>query len=327
MATAERLVDYYAFSPDVVDTVSEFAKRQSQYVTYQGFFHAMGIEGTQKLQSDGYLPVDVLDIRPKDYDPTTALIYHLPMANPLDPNQIYQLATVAATNPDRRIIATGNPSGPGYNSGLLTAKQRNDAAHGKFQAVVEPVLRFAEQQGITTVDEIGDSYGVDTAATAAAAGRYEVGKLICIEPASVKKRNLAKLALDFNSTAKPLGMYVAASNLPTFNEARKDSVSAAGYAMGLGRLTNLAIGRGLARGRFVAEMDDAFEHQKTMESTIIWGSESELAIDALMTNIVGGLQEQYGERVKAIRLPGQKHNLANDIHLQAALVLQSLRAA
>jgi len=46
-----------------------------------------------------------------------------------------------------------------------------------------------------------------------------------------------------------------------------------------------------------------------------------------MQAITGRLRRQYGtDRVKPIRLEGQKHALANDIHLQAALVLEGLAA-
>jgi hypothetical protein len=117
MTTSERLEGYYPFSPEVIDVVSEFAECQRHYSSYGDFFASLGIDETQKLQYDGYLPVEIVDIRPAEHDPEEAMIVHLAMANPLDPNQLYQVATIAGTNPDTRVVAVGNPSGGGITLG------------------------------------------------------------------------------------------------------------------------------------------------------------------------------------------------------------------
>src|SRR5680860_93683 len=111
MKTAERLQAYYDFSPGVVDQVAEFAEYQGSFSTYQEFLVSSGIAEAAMSTKNG----QVIDIRPDDYDSTEAMVLQLPMANPLDPNQLYQVATIAGTNPDKRVIAFANPSGHGYD--------------------------------------------------------------------------------------------------------------------------------------------------------------------------------------------------------------------
>lgn len=327
MTTADRLSNYYPFDPEVIDKVSEFADRQRGYATYGDFFDSVGVGETVKWQPDGYLPSEILDIRPAEHDPEEALIYHLPMGNPLDPNQIYQIATIAGTNPNKRIIAAGNPSGRGYGYGRLDLWQRDRVANFDLRPVVEPVLRYVDEQGISRSHQVGYSYGSDKAAEAAMHADHEVENIITLEPV-LGSRNLVRLGLDFASTAKELDHYVKASGLPTFEAAREESVGMVDFDLGLLRLSNFAIARALAKGQFDVRLDNALERQHSARASVIWGSESELAVDGLCAAVCAGMSRTYSEhRVRGIRLPEQKHALANDIHLQAAVVRESLKTA
>lgn len=327
MTTAERLENYNAFSTEVIEEITDFAERQVDFGSYQEFFDYVRAGEPRIIEMDGYKPVSVLDIRPAEHDPEEAILYHLPMGNPLDPNQIYQIATIAGTNPNKRIIATGNPSGPGYGYGLLDLRQRDRVANFDLRPVIEPVLRYADEQGISRSHQVGYSYGSDKAAEAAVHADHEVENIVALEPV-LGGRNLARLGLDFASTAKELDRYVKASELPTFEAARKESVGAVGFNLGLLRLSNFAIARALAKGQFDVRLDNALERQNTARATVIWGSESEMAVDGLCTAVCADLTRTYGEhRVRGIRLLGQKHALANDVHLQAAIVRESLKTA
>lgn len=324
MSTQERL-EGYGFNPHVVDTVSDFADQISQHDNYSETFEAVGIGELKTVQYDGYMPVSLLDIRPEEHDPKAAMFIHLAMANPLDPNQLYQIAAIAGTNPNTRIIAAGNPSGPGYNTGKLTQSQRKAVAHGDLRPVVDPMVKYAEENGIDWADQVGYSFGADRAMTAATSDAYQVRKAVAIEPASVKDRNLVKLGLAFGSTAKHLDHYVKESGTPAFEAARKDSVGAMAYNLGLARLSNIAIARCLSIRGFEQRTDDALEVHPETEATIAWGTESELAINGLMKPIVHRLQRSHGaQRVNPVVIEGGKHALANDIHLQAAIVLNGL---
>lgn len=323
MSTQERL-EAYGFNPYVVDTVSEFADQISQHATYAETFAAVGLGDVKTVNYDGYMPVSVVDIRPEEHDPKAAMFIHLAMANPLDPNQLYQIAAIAGTNPNTRIIAAGNPSGPGYNTGRLTHSQRKAVAHGDLRPVVDPMVKYAEENGIEWANQVGYSFGADRAMTAATSDAYQVDKAVAIEPASVKGRNLLKLGLSFGATAKHLDHYVKASETPAFEAAREESVGAMAYNLGLARLSNIAIARCLSIRGFEQRTDDALEVHPTMEATIAWGTESELAVHGLMKPIVHRLQRSHGHRVNPVVIEGGKHALANDIHLQAAIVLNGV---
>src|SRR5947207_11949319 len=97
MSTSERLLGYNPdFSPRVVEEISELAEWQGKLKDYSAFFDHMHVNEpfvyTNGIDSN---PVEILDIRREDEIPGEALVYHLPMANPLSPNMIYQAATIA----------------------------------------------------------------------------------------------------------------------------------------------------------------------------------------------------------------------------------------
>ena len=326
--TEERLRSYYPFSQDVVDVVATTADYQTIFSSYKDYFDRVGITDTVKFQPEGYLPVEILDIRPKEHDPKAALLIHLAMANPLNPNQMFQIATIADTNPNKRIIAVGNPSGGHhFQSGRLSRIDRANIADGVYMIpLVDPLLKYTDKEGIESVEQMGFSYGALRAVASAVYADHEVTHTIPIEPV-VGQRSLAKLGWDFMRTGKALKGYVKASDSELFNAARKDSLGGIAYARGVARLSNIAIAKVLAHADFEEWTDMAMVERRQMKTTIIWGSESELATDAIMQEIVRRQSDLHPGRVTAMRLRGQKHNMVNDVSLQAALMLEALKAA
>jgi hypothetical protein len=325
MNTVTRLEGYFPFAPEIIDHVGEVAERQA-VMSHSEFMASVGAHEVKPFSPDGRTIIEVLDILPENADPKAAMMIHLAMANPLDANQRYQIATVAAANADRRIIATGNPSAFGYASGVLNRRQRRLVALGDFRPTVEALLKYTEQEKIERVDQIGYSYGVDKAVAVARYDAFEVPHTVAIEPASVVQRGVMKLGLTFGSTAKALKGYVNANELPAFLAAREESIGGMEYNSGLLRLTNIATARGIAKGGFEMDLDEAMVVQDSMKTILAWGSESELAPDNVMVRLAQTFADNYGpHRVEAIRLPGQKHALANDVHLQAAIVAHALR--
>ena len=314
MSTQERLAGYSSdFSPEVIDAVSESADRQRQHSTYIEFLQSVGISESRQRP--------LVDIKPNDFDEKLALVMHLPMANPLDANQLYSIATVAEHYPNRRIIANANPSGIGYGYNTLNKCQRTAVAQGDFRPAVEGLVRYLDKEGIEKIDQVGESYGSELVAATRGFGAFDIGSMVMIEPASVKKRSVIELASDFKSSEKALDDYVKANNNPNLIQARKDSISNNNYAIGLGRLSNIATSRGLAKGKFKDNLEiNLLEHDEA-EVGIAWGSESELSVDSIVLGIVHGLSRKFGEdRVRGLRLEGQKHALANDRALQSAII-------
>ncbi len=129
------------------------------------------------------------------------------------------------------------------------------------------------------------------------------------------------LGRDFASTGNALPGYVQATEIDAFQEARHDSAfGMAKFGAGLLRITNLAIANALAGSYFEERAKKALYAQPRALLNVIWGSESELARDAIMTAMIISLEHSFEGRVSGTRILHAKHNMVNDIHLQAALL-------
>lgn len=320
--TAERLAGYYPFSQEVIDTVAEHAAYQAwaSEEDHENYLTNMGARLPRFGEGQA-----VLDIQPDEYDPAVAMVVNLPMANALDPNQQFQIATIAGTNPNTRVIAFANPSGFRYGANSISLADLGSTAEGDFTAATEVKERYLNEQGISHVNEVGYSYGADLSVASAASDRYGIHRLVAIEPASVKRRTFRELGADFASTEEALEHYVAANDLPGFVDARGFSMGKTALAYAFTRPSTVATAIGIAKGRFAEHLERALQPElHARDSGLIvalaWGSQSELADDAIMQTMAAE------QKVNAIRLESQKHALANDLHLHAAIILEGLRA-
>lgn len=321
MTTAERLQSYYPFDQEVVDRVAEVAEEQhaTDYKTFLDRHLTGGVENESQLRK-----TNILDHLPDDCDPKSALMIYLAMGQPLDPNNLYQIATIAAVNPNHRIVVAANPSSPTYHAPHYSREQRKAIAEGNLAPVAEPMLRHAEANDshkIEIAPQYGYSFGADVAMEAASSQAFEVPHAIAIEPAAVVERSVGQLGSAFRESGKALKGYVEQSG-PGFRAARDESIKL-GFFAGLARLSNLAISHGLSHEGFEGRARRALEAHPEMQATIAWGTASELADNTALREQTLRLAEEFG-RVEAMILPEQKHALANDVHLQAAIVTQAL---
>lgn len=317
---ASRLTEYYQFDSGVIEQVTDVAEHQRSFNDYSEMFDYAGVTA----QSGS----SILDISPRgDYDREKALLVHLSMANPLDTNVLFQVASVAMMFPDRRIVAAANPSGWGFKNNVLTSEKRRQVSKGNFFPVVENVVRYLESDGVEEVTQVGGSYGVDLALATTNADAFQVKKQLLVEPASVVSRSLIKLGSDFGSTDKALSRYVDATDIEIFKDARKDAVSIANYGLGLLRLTNIAVARGISKGNFESQLTRSLSDDRTYapDTTVAWGSESELCEDIAIIDAVFNARTESRKDILKVRLDGQKHALKNDLHLFGALALTALK--
>lgn len=327
---AERLEGYYPFDLGIADIVGEVAERQrhSSWASVEGSLPDTKIFrdiGGSALSSKA---IEVIDFIPDDY--LGAQMHHLPMGNTLDKNMLMRLATLSAVQPDMRIIGVGNPGSPGRGHGKLSTQQSLQVWSGDTRPLVDLPLRYLKAQGIEEVEHFGYSYGADKAAGAAKySSQYDqrVTRGIFMEPAAVRMRGIIELSVAFNSTAAALDGYVQAANCGAYDEARKQaakqSFGLTGYSLGLLRPTNIAISHVLSQDGFENRVSEALDSQDTMTTSIVWGTESELAIDETMQAISGSLAMRFEDRVKALPIQGQRHAMGDDIYLLAALMLQA----
>ncbi len=323
-STRQRLKEYFPFSKNTLDVVSAFADKQQAFSTYRHFFASVAMPEPMLHVAKNGQGVTVIDIYPDNA--TKTLVVHLPMGNPLDTNQQYQLATLAGVFPEARIIGFGNPSGGLYSfkEQDLPFWRRLGVATGlNTKALVAAELDYLATHAVGDTYQVGFSYG---ALKALLVSRYApvgtVKGVVTIELVS-HPRNPIRLFREFNSTLAPLGAYVDAANLPTFREARRDAVNGNDYRIGLRRHINLTIGYLLSRINALKLAEEVLSMQTAAQLTMAWGTASELVDDSRMRRALEAFETQFPGRSKGISLPGQKHGLANDVHLHAAIVYEA----
>lgn len=340
--TAERLGNYYAFEGDVVEAVANVAVIQSG-MNFDEFMRHVNMPEPELYSPNGSYPIQIVDIKPSDdYNEQQVRLMHLPMGNGLDKNQLYQLATTFAADPTIRTIAFGNLSGLGRDKpGALSPSALLYAFRGDSRQLVDRQLRYVAgntsgKSAGTKIENRAFSAGCLLALlTTENADLYDlkVGQVTAIEPGDAKPRNILKpiamasLGGDFIKTAGPLSGYVEASGIDAYSDLQGGSaLGLVKYGMGVLRASNLIVAGRICGDNYEKRARAALDMQTMAELHTIWGSESELVIDGLMSSITKELSEQYCDRSASTRILGGRHNMVNDIHLQSALFLHASAA-
>jgi pimeloyl-ACP methyl ester carboxylesterase len=334
MTTGERLAQYYDFSTETVDRVSEAADWQNQH-TFSYLSRAYQLDEsleTIKPQA-GDKPLEVVTFKPRQsFDPTHMRVYHLPMGNALSPNMIMNGMRLFEADPTEQLMLVGNPSRPGSNAGRIGLKAAvHVARHKDLSPVNMTLLHHLQQLDITSVDHIGYSYGADKAAAAAATSAQagqQVRHGVFVEPVAIADRSMPRLARRFGYSARAISRYVNQANSEPYQAVRDQESrwSFLSYSLGLARTTNVAVALALGKATFAERVEEALESQSDMKVAVGWGTASELTLDEPMQRISGELRQSFGnERVRALRLQGMRHAGGNDIDLHAAIILEGLR--
>lgn len=326
--TADRLSRYGLFSKKTINKVATFATKQALYPTYQDFFQAVGMTEVKFHTDKKGRGASYVDI-PAAKKQKGVIVWHLPMGNPLDPNQLYQIASMAGVLSEYRIIAFGNPSGKPYNfkAQNLTLKDRiRIAFSSKRRVLVAAELDYLASQSITSMYQVGYSYGALKALIESLyAPEGSVEGIVTIEPVA-HPRYAIQLLGDFTRSFVPLGKYVDRTELQTFFDARKDSANLVAYSAGLKRLINIAIGYMLSKVDFIPLLTQVMARQPDAQATIAWASKSELGNDAHLSTVLDAMRETDA-LVRPVRLVGDTHAVANDVHVTAAILLEALNTS
>lgn len=279
--------------------------------------------------------IEYVDISPDDYDET--IVWHAPMATSLDPAARFQIATLAAAAPTKRFIAVGNPAQIGHGQGALPFRDLQRVWAGDLRPAIEPTMLYLASQNIKEAAHVGFSCGADLAATAAKhAATYgqQVSRGAFMEPTSVANRTLPRLAADFLSAGATMATYAAAADCEALNDVRRTTDELThgqlGFALGLLRLSNLAIAHALSLNGFEERVETGLRTQtgngNAMIARIAWGTASELATHERVLGIVDNLRNTFdSDRVEAIQLAGLHHALFQDMYLTTALTLHAAR--
>jgi hypothetical protein len=336
MSVAELLVEKYDFGTDLAAEIGDLAAAQTRdFDTYGEFLESVGGNNLSIKRYDGYKPLQVLDIQPREYDPRRAVVANVAMANSLDPNTRVQIAIIASANPGRRILAYGNPSTPvtTAKSRLLRPRQLPVVAGGDFSPTTDPILRHLNAEKIEQIDQFGYSYGEVATADIMQRADQETGTAVVYDTARavdwIKKFKLMgglRLLGAFNSTGKPMDGYVEESDFEPFIDARADSPQLFGYILGVTRLSNIAVGLGISGSSYLEETTKALNAQPGARYVASWGVKSEFNIDGATEQAVAELSATFGPRVTGRPLNAH-HAAMNNIYLQAALVKEALGPA
>ncbi len=329
-ATKHRLEKYALFSTDTIHAIASVAKKQSEYTSYEDFFSEIGIPRPTMYLSGRNKGVPVVDILPKKGKTEGVLVLHLPMVNPLDENQLYHVATVAAAQPKYRIIAFGNPSGRPYNY-----KQQNMSIWNLFkiaftnnqQPLVATELEYLRSHAIKDAHFVGYSYGAHKALIEASYAEKGTLKAITLIDPVAHPRGVRQLIHDFRNTFQPLGEYVNRTGIETYFQARKETAKTNHHNDALRRPISIAIGFILKRKDFIGSLEKVFKKHPRIAATVAWGSVGELGNDAHMKVSMHRLKYEAHENIHALRLEGDKHAFANDIHLYAAVIREAVSRA
>lgn len=326
-ATARRLEEYGLFSDSTIKNIANFAKEQQDFITYKEFFTSIGLDGPVLFVNEKGEGVPVVDIDARQKPEVGVIVIHLPMANPLDENQLYQVATIAATNPAFRVIAFGNPSGKPYsyksqNRSLL--KLIGIASLHNTRPLVSVELDYLQENGIRNAHHVGYSYGAHKALIVAQyLSDLDISSIILIDPVA-HPRGIKQLIHDFKNTFHPMGKYVDRTEDKLFLEARRDAAKTKHHDGALRRPINIAIGFVMKRLDFTKTLNQVVTDHPSIRPYVAWGSKSELGNDAHMKVSLHQLTHDNPGRVRSFRLNGDAHALANDIHLHAAIVQEAL---
>lgn len=334
MTTGERLSQYYDFSPETVEQVSEAADWQNRHsFSYLARAYRIGDTLETIEPQAGVKSIEIATLKPhQGFDATHMRIYHLPMGNALSPNMIMHGMRLFAADPTEQLMLVGNPSRPGSNAGRIGLKAAAQVArHKDLSPVNTTLLHHLQRLGIASVDHIGYSYGADKAVAAAVASAeagQQVRHGVFVEPVAVADRSLPRLARRFGCSARALPRYVKQADSPPYQAVRdqESRLTLLSYSLGLARITNMAIAVALGKASFAERVEEALETQPKMKAALGWGTASELTLDEPMQRISGELQQSFGsERVRALRLQGMHHAGGSDIDLHAAIILEGLR--
>lgn len=326
--TATRLEAYALFSPQTVKTVADCAKTQAT-LSCEDWLAMIGVPKVKLYAAKNKRVVPYVDIAARvDYGDAKTLVVHLPMGNSLDPNQLYQVATIAATNPDFRVVAFGNPSGRPFKfrQQRLSIKELFEVAFTKKRrSVIASELEYLERNAIKNVYHVGYSYGALKALLAVHYAPEVVRGLILVDPVA-HPRYRKQLLENFMATFEPMGRYVDRTNIQGYFDARKEAAETVNFNEGLRRPINIAIGLMLAKADFTELLTNALKRTPHLITTVAWGGKSELGNDAHMGVTLYNLAQKY-PHVTVLRLKDDMHAFANDLHLYAAIVHEALSYA
>ncbi|HSX36391.1 MAG TPA: hypothetical protein VLH84_05660 [Patescibacteria group bacterium] len=337
--TATRLQGYpSAFDPEVIDSAAR-ATAVLDGLSFKEVAARYGFEDgpATVVPSGTSRPVQYLELLPPasigTLDQKSARVLYLPMGTNLGQDTALRAAYLFAADPnsDERLIVVGNPGRPGHGTGTVAREDLGKLWQGDLAPMVCPTLAQLGDMGIRRATMLGYSLGADESVAASQHAHdynIETPTVVAVEPGGTQACGLLGVANNFRRSARQLHAHVALNKSQAYAEARRlPESSLGGFALGLGRATNIAIAHGLGQGRFMEHVGDALAVQQGMHIALGYGTRSEVvdswefgaAADKLFTETDG--------RVLEMGVVGMPHAGGDYLPLHAALMLEGMRLA
>jgi len=325
LSTAQRLERLGVFSDSTIGIVSDVAEQHKKMNSYEIVLKNAGIKPPIRFSSQGHKPTEVFDHRPTEHERSEATAMHFGFGNAFDPQNMYMLAVLARCLPNRRLMASGNPTSAGNHYNRLTLTQAYNAFYGRYSSVNDALLNYALGNHIETFDQIGGSYGAERALALAASPAFKVNRALIAEPATLVERKLIPLVRTFNSCMPRIAETLEEIDVPHYEAARMDGMGMPRYVLGMGRLSNIALGNGQKRNMFFPRAHDMLVRQSDLIATFAWGDKSELCVSPEIHDSTSALRFMFGEdRVHTLELPGLGHAFGVDPYVFAAAAVESM---
>ncbi len=334
MADLERLNAYYKFDDKVIYDVGRAADIQRN-LSLSELVARYNVPDKPVHPQTTYKPFEVLTLRPNgDYDEHHARLLHTGRAMAVGNSLLSGLRLMEA-DPSSQIIIVGNPGELGHKYGKVGLRGRLAIRFsGDLTPVVDPYLTYLEEIGINTTEEIGYSWGADKSAAGSMRSDdhgITVKRGVWSEGVSVINRNRAELLLAFISYGNEENNYIQAGGgepKPTPFDDLAALKNLSKYCLGLARPTNRAIAYVLARDGYFSRIEQALIKQDQMEAVVSYATASELVPNGATHSGIEKLKTKnpaFHSRLGEMALLGMHHAGCEDIDLNTAIILQSLR--
>lgn len=301
-------------------------------------FHELLAPLQASVSEDGTTGIEYVLLADAKSSKTTVVAHFNPFANGLDNNMLIRAAYLhqifeacSVTDQDNRRVPMLSFAAPNASRNIkLKSHHHHATAQGEFRALAREYANIISKMGYKSLLIIGFSQGATLAAAVAAVASefgMVVSHLAVGEPANIMKRNRARLARDFNASAKQLNPAIEASGITHLQTFASSTRSSIGYVLGLARKRrlNMNLASGLSKRTFPHDLEIVLRHETVV--TIGWGGLNTIAPPAVMKKLVADSRAKHDlpyHAIHTVELAGAHHTWADQLNALATFYAYSL---
>lgn len=322
MADIERLYQYYPFAQETMAPIEAAADLQNRW-SFQELADFYDIDDSSVRTNVDGKPIEYLHLKQQQPDNDSVRLLFAPMANgALSENIVMRAIRLFGADAPAHLFVSAGPAHAGNPANVLNKHERQQVRQGDMTPLAIPLLREVGRLGLRQADIYGYSLGASVGQAAARVAYdygVDVSRAVLGEPVTAQTQPLTRLGLAFQSSGAALPHYIEQADSLPLNQATELARNDVGFMLGLARLSNIAIIRGLAKSDYFALQRDALAENEILRVTTAYGTASEMCQPAIIA--ARGID---GERTNYMPLRGMQHAGGDDIDLHAAIMLEGL---